>query len=264
MNGYIYMITEKATGMIYIGQTRNISHRKAQYRYMTKNGDPTKKKQREFVTKLIGKDFDNDFEFTILESNISDQDILNKREIYWIKKFNSTNPTIGYNIYPGGCSIGFIDDVIRNTWKMQSKKKRGVIAYDTIKNRCILCMSCASAAAVFDFKSATCLATNVRKLRRIKSQRYFLYYSNINYEIDLIKTVAKKRIKTINNIKTNTQDRIRNARIIKISKYMISALRGYIEVLDFMGEMSGKDYKNARKVIDDLIHIFELEISKIQ
>ena len=164
MSGYIYMITEKETGMIYIGQTRNISHRKAQYRYMTKGGDLTKQKQREFVRNLIGKDFDSDFIFEILESNIDNQDTLNKREIYWINKYNSTNPAIGYNVYPGGRSAGFINTTIRNVWKMQSKKKRGIIVYDTKKNRCILCMSCASAAAVFDYKSPESLATNVRKL----------------------------------------------------------------------------------------------------
>ena len=38
----------------------------------------------------------------VIEENISDMKILNEREQYWIKHFNSTNPKIGYNRSNGG------------------------------------------------------------------------------------------------------------------------------------------------------------------
>lgn len=43
----------------------------------------------------------DNFEHIILEKNLSLEEA-NKREIFWIAYFNSTNPDYGYNIQAGG------------------------------------------------------------------------------------------------------------------------------------------------------------------
>lgn len=264
MNGCIYKITELSTGKIYIGQTHNIAHRKAQYRYMTKSGDPSKHKQREFVSKLIGKDFDADFVCEVIEDNIVDQNDLNDREIYWIKYYNATDPRYGYNVHIGGNSIGYISNGVRNMWKMQSKRKRGIIAYDTKKNRCILCMSCASAATVFDFKSAECLATNIRKMRRIKSARYFLYYTKVEYEMNFIREYVNKRLRTIDKIRADKTMKRKNAHIVRICKYVVACLTNYLSVLSYIEMMQDVKYTSTRKEIQQMVDTFALELSRSQ
>ena len=42
------------------------------------------------------------FKKIIIEDDIESEDILNEREIYWIDKYDATNPEIGYNRAPGG------------------------------------------------------------------------------------------------------------------------------------------------------------------
>lgn len=254
MNGSIYMITELCTGKVYIGQTKNIPHRKAQYRHYTKAGDITKPKQRKFVEILIGKDFDTDFKFDILETGIDNQDLLNSREIFWINKYKATDPKYGYNVYEGGACSGKIADPIRKIWKLSSKKKRGVITYDTNTGSLAFCFSCASAASCYNVNSVGNLATSARTLRRICNKRYFIYFAEPDYMIKYIDKVIQKRFKTIKSIYEDdiSQQRFK---INVIINYNIKALTHYLDVLDFADELEISYSKNIRNKI---LHYIEL------
>jgi group I intron endonuclease len=84
----IYKTTNLINGKIYIGQD---SKNRPQYL-----GSGV------YLKKAIKKYGKNNFIKEILEDSISTKDILNLREIYWIKKFNSIDSNIGYNLTKGG------------------------------------------------------------------------------------------------------------------------------------------------------------------
>ena len=94
MNVLIYCHKNKINNKIYIGQT---SQRNPEQRWMKGLGY---KNNTHFYNAIQKYGWDN-FEHIILEKNLSLEEA-NKREIFWIAYFNSTNPDYGYNIQAGG------------------------------------------------------------------------------------------------------------------------------------------------------------------
>lgn len=92
MTKFIYKITNKLNGKIYIGQTTNPTRRFQEHRA---------KGYSQEEEKILYKAFDkygiSNFSFEILE----EVENYNEREKYWIKVFNSMAPN-GYNMTPGG------------------------------------------------------------------------------------------------------------------------------------------------------------------
>jgi group I intron endonuclease len=89
---FIYKTTNLINGKIYIGKCSK-KNKKASDIYLG-SGNLIKR-----AIKKYGKE---NFIREIIEDNISDNDILKIREIYWIDFYNSTNKDIGYNITKGG------------------------------------------------------------------------------------------------------------------------------------------------------------------
>lgn len=83
----IYKITNMINGKIYVGQD-------------SKN-DKNYIGSGSYILRAIKKYGKENFIKETLEECIS-VDMLNEREIYWIKKLNSRNPEIGYNLRKGG------------------------------------------------------------------------------------------------------------------------------------------------------------------
>jgi group I intron endonuclease len=83
----IYKITNKVNGKIYIGKTKNDSE--------DYYGSGV------IIKAAIKKYGLENFEKEVLEK-VNNLQELNKREIYWIAEYNSTNKKIGYNIGKGG------------------------------------------------------------------------------------------------------------------------------------------------------------------
>jgi len=86
--GYIYKTTNTLNNKIYIG------------RY---NGNDSSYLGSGMCFKRAVKRYGRkNFDKVILENNIESHEELNEREMYWIKLFNSNDPTIGYNLTKGG------------------------------------------------------------------------------------------------------------------------------------------------------------------
>lgn len=96
MIGYIYELKNNINGKSYVGQTIDIQKRIWKHKSIakTKNYKNTNK----FYTDLDLFWIDN-FTLIILES--CDENLLDKKERYWIKKLNTIEPN-GYNILVGG------------------------------------------------------------------------------------------------------------------------------------------------------------------
>ena len=92
MFGYIYKCTYN--NKIYIGESINAFD--PNYIGSGKYWKSVIKNNKKEVVKTILETIEAE-DIKTLKS------IMHKREIYWINKFDSTNPNIGYNISPGGC-----------------------------------------------------------------------------------------------------------------------------------------------------------------
>ncbi len=92
--GYIYKITSPSD-KIYIGQTINPKRRR--YEYKCNN-----KISQKIINRSISKYGWENHKFEIIEELDLNHDILNERETFWIKKFDSFNN--GMNLTEGGGS----------------------------------------------------------------------------------------------------------------------------------------------------------------
>lgn len=93
----IYKITNKINNKVYIGKSTNIEDR-------WKNGHISKlnknKHDNDHLQFSWNKYGQHNFEFSIIEE--CTEELLNKREIYWIDYYKSYNPEYGYNMTYGG------------------------------------------------------------------------------------------------------------------------------------------------------------------
>lgn len=99
----IYKITNKINNKIYIGlTTKSFSERIGCYRSSVKSEKPIKHRVIQAMKK---HGFDN-FIFEQIEL-VENREELKQKEVNWIAFYKSTNPSIGYNVSPGGdlCSI---------------------------------------------------------------------------------------------------------------------------------------------------------------
>lgn len=92
----IYKIENKINGKVYIGKSKDIEKRWKEHRCeLNKNYHHNKHLQSAW-----NKYGENNFSFAVIEE--CTEDILNKKEIYYIGFFNSTNDLYGYNLAQGG------------------------------------------------------------------------------------------------------------------------------------------------------------------
>jgi group I intron endonuclease len=105
--GVIYIAKNKINNKVYIGQSIHFYYRKAAHKYSSKKGSNC------YFHKAIKKHGWNNFEWAILDSEKVEAinevlaikiliNKLNEKEIYWIKKYNSSNGSYGYNLTEGG------------------------------------------------------------------------------------------------------------------------------------------------------------------
>lgn len=103
--GVIYKIQNMINGKIYIGQTR-IQLIKRLRKHLSDSRPTTKSTKHHLQRALFKYGFQN-FDISIVET--CPIELLNNRETFWIKFFNSTDPKIGYNCTLGGESPALIN-----------------------------------------------------------------------------------------------------------------------------------------------------------
>lgn len=128
----LYKITNLINRKIYIGiTTTSINKRIASYKAATK-----KNNKHRIVFAMAKYGFDN-FKFEVLYE-ASDKEDLRKKEIEYISLHKSTDPSIGYNVSPGGFLPS--EDQIRknseiNKGKKLTKEHRDKISQSLIGHR---------------------------------------------------------------------------------------------------------------------------------
>lgn len=104
---YIYKITNKINGKIYIGQSVNP---KARWQKHISNSKKYHKNRTYYLQRSLGKYGKDNFLFEIIDQCNSFEES-NSKEIYWIAYYDSTNPEIGMNLTKGGLSHPISDEI---------------------------------------------------------------------------------------------------------------------------------------------------------
>lgn len=101
----IYIVINNTNGKVYIGQSKTVERRLQEHKSALIH-------QRHF-NKLLQESYnkDNNFSFELLEE--CSLESLDEKEVFWIKKYNSTSMVYGYNIENGGKGPGRITEAIR-------------------------------------------------------------------------------------------------------------------------------------------------------
>lgn len=99
----IYKITNTSNGKIYIGQSIDLSHRRSCHEYDLKHN----RHKNPHLQRAYNKD-PNAFTFEVV--CYCKEEELNDLEIYYIQKYDSTNPKNGYNLEKGGNGAGRMNE----------------------------------------------------------------------------------------------------------------------------------------------------------
>lgn len=116
MFGIIYKITNVLNGKIYIGQTtKTLNRRWVEHCWESKHDS---KVLFHCAIQKYGKE-----NFTVEQIDVAcDRDELDKKEIHWIKFYNSMNRDKGYNQESGGLRNKVVSERVR---KIMSQKRQG-------------------------------------------------------------------------------------------------------------------------------------------
>lgn len=108
---YIYKYTNLINNKKYIGQTNNFERRVREHKSCSFN--PKSVNYDDKIHQAIRKYGYDNFKIEIIETinDVSDYDLVNKREQYWIKQEKSLLTQWGYNVLEGGknCWRSFLD-----------------------------------------------------------------------------------------------------------------------------------------------------------
>ena len=99
---FIYQYTNKINNKKYIGQTNNFQRRVNEHKSCSFN--PKSINYDDKIHQAIRKYGLDNFTIEILETinNVDDYELVNKREVYWIKEKESLITQWGYNVLEGG------------------------------------------------------------------------------------------------------------------------------------------------------------------
>ena len=218
----VYKITNKLNGKVYIGQSKDLLRRFRQYYWI---GTTTRSygNMDQDIVQDIRKYGINNFEFTIIASGeqYTDINIRLEAEIYYIDKFNATDPQFGYNRDRGG-DPGVL------TPRQQSfieRARRAVPAflYDIETGDTLLYMLGARAIAE-DFNCDKAITSHAMNRCDVFSGKYYIIPARY---ADRHK-ILQKKLESFNTINSNpkypnrTLTKIANKRnrLIEIMKYI--------------------------------------------
>lgn len=92
----IYKIVNTFNGKIYIGQSKHIRERWSEHKKELRRN----KHKNEYLQRAWNKYGEDSFKHEVIE--LCSEDMLDERECYYIKLYNTLNPKYGYNLTTGG------------------------------------------------------------------------------------------------------------------------------------------------------------------
>lgn len=205
--GYIYLITNNINGKKYVGQTiHSINTRWSQHKSEAKRGIP----DVYFIRALRKYGIEN---FSVQELEECDNSILDEREQYYIKLYDSNNSLKGYNSTVGGNSNNrkYEPELILNYWQQG-------FAMTEIAEKLCCCGQTISAVLKENNISESEIRSRSMELTGKKNQKIILQYDLTGKLINTFSCI-KEAVKITGYDESN----IRAA-----CNHRISTYRGYI------------------------------------
>lgn len=119
--GWIYVIINDVNQKLYVGQTKHPQKRWTAHKSAKKNTYP--------INRALKKYGADNFTYQLLEGHYSLEE-LNEAEAYWIRLLGTMNPSIGYNVRPGG-NVEVLSEESRK--KMSLAKIGAIVPEETRK-----------------------------------------------------------------------------------------------------------------------------------
>lgn len=116
----IYCIRNTVNNKVYIGKSKNIYKRIIQHKHLLKIRS---KDENEYLINSYHKYGDNNFEYFVLEFLDNNEELVAKRELYWMKIYNSLNPQKGYNLRSDSNSRMIVHKKTKNKITKRLKKE---------------------------------------------------------------------------------------------------------------------------------------------
>lgn len=120
----VYRITNKVNGKVYIGQTINFGKRsKEHFSTLRKNIH-----RNQYLQHAFNKYGEESFQIDILK--LCPHDKLDEFEIYYMKKYDSLNKKVGYNMLTGGNERRIVPEEVRKKISAAHKGRRNTIEHN--------------------------------------------------------------------------------------------------------------------------------------
>lgn len=253
---YIYKITNKINNKIYIGQVYNKTIYDRFNRHI-KCASPTSSSKLARAIYKYGSD-----NFVIEEIDKANSlEELNKKEIYWISYYNSTNHNIGYNLTNGGdggntylCKTDEEMNIIKNkisivnTGKNNGMSKQ-IKAYNIVTNEIIHFNTLHEACLFFNIKQKGIFINHCDgNAKRFWRQTWTFAYENNDFNFNLDKNEHDRSC--------NKGTKVKCINLITNEEIIFNSIN---KCLDFLNKRKGTiSFKNSNINIIDNYKIIKL------
>lgn len=220
----VYMIRNKITGKIYIGQSNDIPKRWKHYAWAATSSKDYVETTRPLVVDMRNIGMDN-FEFSILDSSdaMADRDTRLAREAMLIEYYHATDPDVGYNLSEGYESIRYGSDVREQRFLERIKRAYPVFLHDTVTGNTLLYYTGAKGVGE-DFGYGKDVMSHTVSRGSLFNDRYYIIPARYD---DRHKVLEKLRVKKTENTDQllRAQSHSRNA----FNKYAVAV--AYIDLI---------------------------------
>lgn len=176
----VYKIENLLDGKVYVGKSKDIGRRWYEHKYELNKGKHINK----HLQNSWNKYGENCFRFEILEETDSEEEAL-EREEYYIKKYETTNKKLGYNLTYGGQSGLPSDETIRKSSQLRIGKYNNLTEQDIKRIKMLLyCfMDQKEIAEIFDVSLKT-----IQNISQVDTYKHILsevnpYIRNVKQQI---------------------------------------------------------------------------------
>ena len=236
----IYCITNIINNKKYIGKSINIEERKNQHFRHLKNGTHC----NNYLQNSFNKYGEKNFTFEVIE--VTNEENLDEREIFYIDKYNTTNVNFGYNLTYGG-EGGKLTEQLINQLKISSRGKNSKLTSDDVR-KIKLCIYC-----LMDRKDiAKMFNISEKMITQIAMGKNFYY---VNEELNpLIHNLKQNLIDERNKYIVNLHDKgLRNVDIINKTGYSISIVE---KAINKYRNPQDKKRQERIKKYDEILNLF--------
>lgn len=267
MNCTIYLLTNKINGKIYIGQTWRALERR-----IGKNGNGYERCT--YLHNAIMKYGVENFEYSILDSSAEDQINADRLEKEYIEKYNSTDPSIGYNLMSGGKGCRHSDEskakisasLMGHPVSDETNKKRTDTIMNKTKNQDQIILAYQSGMTIKEIKKVFNIKGNGKVYRILKHNNIPKHNNHSNWVGKTHSDETKNKMSNAASDLWSSEERkiqIMNKRIIKFEANGITSIDRENILNEYLSGKQIVKISKERNVTENLISLVLKSVNNI-